>query len=75
VPLRIELMKYRYYEDGIFALEPVNVPETAATHAPMTVAIGDTKSSQVTDTGISLDNLLAKAQTTPKRCLPSCVSA
>ena len=31
VPLRIELMKYRYYEDGIFALEPVNVPETAPT--------------------------------------------
>jgi predicted transport protein len=62
VPLRIELMKYRYYEDGIFALEPVNVPETAATaHAPMAVATGDTKSSQATDTGNSLDNLLAKA--------------
>lgn len=61
VPLRIELLKYRYYEDGIFALEPVNVPETAASHAPMAVATGDTKSSQVTDTGSSLDNLLAKA--------------
>lgn len=27
VPLRIELFKYRYYEDGVFALEPVNVEE------------------------------------------------
>jgi predicted transport protein len=27
VPLRIELLKYRYYEDGVFALEPVNVEE------------------------------------------------
>lgn len=64
VPLRIELMKYRYYEDGIFALEPVNVPETAATaHAPMAVATGDAKSSQVAETGNSLDNLLAKAST------------
>ncbi len=61
VPLRIELMKYRYYEDGIFALEPVNVPETAATHVPMALAAGNTKSSQVTETVNSLDNLLSKA--------------
>ena len=61
VPLRIELMRYRYYEDGIFALEPVNVPETVATHTPMAVATGDTKSSQASDTCNSLDNLLAKA--------------
>ncbi len=27
VPLRIELMRYRYYEDDVFALEPINVPE------------------------------------------------
>jgi predicted transport protein len=27
VPLRIELIKYRYYEDDVFALEPVNVEE------------------------------------------------
>lgn len=27
VPLRIELFKYRYYEDDIFGLEPVNVTE------------------------------------------------
>jgi predicted transport protein len=28
VPLRIELMRYRFYEQGVFALDPVNVPET-----------------------------------------------
>ncbi|MFO1250194.1 MAG: DUF5655 domain-containing protein [Inhella sp.] len=27
VPLRIELLRYRYYEDGVFALEPINLPE------------------------------------------------
>jgi len=27
VPLRIELMRYRYYEDGVFALEPISLPE------------------------------------------------
>lgn len=27
VPLRIELLRYRYYEDGVFALEPVNIEE------------------------------------------------
>lgn len=63
VPLRIELMKYRYYEDGIFALEPVNVPEMAATHAPMAAPTGDNKSSQDSDTSNSLDNLLVKAST------------
>ena len=60
VPLRIELMKYRYYEDGIFALEPVNVPETAASNqVTATVTIGAAKAP--TDTGSSLDSLLAKA--------------
>jgi predicted transport protein len=63
VPLRIELMKYRYYEDGIFALEPVNVPETTATHLPMAVDTGDAKSSQDSDNANSLDSLLAKAST------------
>ena len=29
VPLRIELMRYRYYEDGVFALEPINLPDEA----------------------------------------------
>ena len=60
VPLRIELMKYRYYEDGIFALEPVNVPETAASNqVTAAVTIGTAKSQ--TDTVNGLDSLLAKA--------------
>ncbi len=60
VPLRIELMKYRYYEDGIFALEPVNVPETAATTQTITAVATSNTKSQI-DTGNSLDNLLSKA--------------
>jgi predicted transport protein len=60
VPLRIELMKYRYYEDGIFALEPVNVPETAATTQSITAAAtGNTKSSS--EAVNSVDDLLSKA--------------
>jgi len=60
VPLRIELMKYRYYEDGIFALEPINVPETvASTQSTTPTPTGETKSP--IDTGNALDNLLAKA--------------
>jgi len=27
IPMRIELLKYRYYENGIFSLEPVNASE------------------------------------------------
>jgi predicted transport protein len=27
VPLRIELYKYRFYEDGLFSLEPINIEE------------------------------------------------
>lgn len=62
VPLRIELMKYRYYEDGIFALEPVNVPETvSAAKVPTAFATIDTKSTHVSDTGNALDNLLNRA--------------
>jgi len=62
VPLRIELMKYRYYENDIFALESINVPETMTmVRASILVATDDTKSSQPTDTGNSLESLLAKA--------------
>jgi len=34
VPLRIELFKYRYYEQGIFGLESLTVPEAAPSSAP-----------------------------------------
>lgn len=62
VPLRIELMKYRYYEDGIFALEPVNVPE--ATASSQTAYLGendDAKSSKATEKYSTIDSLLSKA--------------
>ena len=62
VPLRIELMKYRYYEDGIFALEPVNVPDAAtAAHVVAVGAMAESKSLRSAETGNSLDNLLSKA--------------
>lgn len=35
VPLRIELFKYRYYEQGLFSLESLNVPEVASTKLPV----------------------------------------
>lgn len=31
IPMRIELFKYRYYENGIFSLEPLSVSEQKAT--------------------------------------------
>lgn len=37
VPLRIELFKYRYYEQGIFALESLNVPEAVSTKATISI--------------------------------------
>jgi len=36
VPLRIELFKYRYYEQGLFSLESLNVPEAVSIKAPVT---------------------------------------
>jgi predicted transport protein len=30
VPLRIELIRYRYYENNIFSLEPINIDESAS---------------------------------------------
>lgn len=35
VPLRIELFKYRYYEQGLFSLESLNVPEAVSIKAPV----------------------------------------
>ena len=62
VPLRIELFKYRYYEDGVFALEPVNV---SAEEAKTSIEFSAEKSGKkpVTDEtkASSLDKLLAKA--------------
>ncbi len=58
VPLRIELMKYRYYEDGIFALEPVNVPESVSSNQTSANTVAD--KSKITSIN-SLASLLAKA--------------
>ncbi|HRH04703.1 MAG TPA: DUF5655 domain-containing protein [Burkholderiaceae bacterium] len=58
VPLRIELMKYRYYEDGIFALEPVNVPESVSSNQTSVNTVAD--KGKIT-TNNSLASLLAKA--------------
>lgn len=59
VPLRIELFKYRYYEDGIFSLEPVNVTEHERVAAiSVTKPSPDKPSPAVTAT---TENLMAKA--------------
>lgn len=39
VPLRIELFKYRYYEQGIFGLESLTVPEAISHAVPVSVSV------------------------------------
>lgn len=39
VPLRIELFKYRYYEQGIFGLESLTVPETVSHATPVSIDV------------------------------------
>lgn len=56
VPLRIELMKYRYYEDGVFALEPVNLPE----EPPAKIAAPGTTETNLANAPASLEILLSK---------------
>ena len=60
VPLRIELMRYRYYEDGVFALEPINLPEEPSI-ASLPVK-SPTEKAEISDTA-SAAGLLSK--TTP----------
>lgn len=48
VPLRIELFKYRYYEQGIFGLESLNVPEAVSAATPASTSpITDKPASSV----------------------------
>lgn len=47
VPLRIELFKYRYYEQGIFSLESINVPEAVTNNPPVII---DTPQSKLEPT-------------------------
>lgn len=57
VPLRIELMRYRYYEDGVFALEPINLPQDEDS-----VALISKTNIEVTPVGahLSIEGLLNK---------------
>lgn len=57
VPLRIELFRYRYYEDNVFALEPVNVTE-----APNYVTQANPAKNTSTSTAATgVEGLLTKA--------------
>lgn len=55
VPLRIELYKYRYYEEDVFSLEPVNVAEKTA------VALMPSSAEEHTGADVSVDALRSKA--------------
>lgn len=59
VPLRIELLKYRYYEDGVFSLEPVNVIEQYEVALPTIFNVSSEKAAP--DILPSIEKLLAKA--------------
>ena len=54
VPLRIELMRYRYYEDGVFALEPINLTEepSVAASPPKSTANNVEVSEQASSEGL-----------------------
>lgn len=55
IPMRIELFKYRYYEEGIFSLEPLNVSEQVS---PVP---GKVAPSPIEATEFTIDALLPKA--------------
>jgi len=60
VPLRIELLRFRYYEDNVFALEPVNVPDKPSVATAVNI---DGASVKVPEGNIpsSVNGLLLKA--------------
>ncbi len=60
IPMRIELFKYRYYDEGIFSLEPLGVSEQKAKSDSITKIEKPT-----IDT--SIDDLIVKANTRTKR--------
>lgn len=55
IPMRIELFKYRFYDGGIFSLEPVGASEQAAKSDKPSIS----KTAEVIDS--SVDTLLSKA--------------
>lgn len=61
VPLRIELLLYRHYENDIFFLEPVNVSDTKP--QPSTVP---SASPSVVSEEATVDALIAKAKPSPE---------
>jgi len=78
VPLRIELMKFRFYEGDLFVLEPVNFQDTespmaaAAVHEPRLPRADAEGLARIADTGVAslgqeaphtIEALLAKANT------------
>lgn len=65
IPLRIELFRYRYYEDSIFSLEPVNVSEKYPT-AVIEKAFSSDQAPDIVEP--TIDRLLAKA-TVPIKAL------
>jgi predicted transport protein len=56
VPLRIELLRYRYYEDGVFALEPLNVDDEQPSAAAQSKAVEKIDANEAS----SLEQLLGK---------------
>ena len=64
VPLRIELMRYRYYDNSVFSLEPVAVGESGSASAE--IQTKDTPKQQVEDKPASVNALLAKASAETK---------
>ena len=64
VPLRIELMRYRYYDNSVFSLEPVAVGESGSASAE--IQTKDTPKQQVEEKPASVDALLGKASAETK---------
>lgn len=66
VPLRIELLKYRYYQDGIFSLDSVTVTNDLAAVAPAADKKAGKKTAGDDKEPASIDGLVAKGSLTTK---------
>lgn len=64
VPLRIELMRYRYYDNSVFSLEPVAVGESASSQTEAQAE--QTTKPEVDDKPASVEALLTKASSETK---------
>ncbi|SFN44309.1 Predicted transport protein [Formivibrio citricus] len=61
VPLRIELFKHRFYEQDIFSLEPLNVPDAQAVLLPAVAIPKDSKSVGAEESLATVEALRSKA--------------